>query len=111
LRKDNPEKQKPEVNGSEALKNIMCFNEEYVNQFVFRPEELLSNSLDILIKTDAYKQREKEIEELVSNITKFFSENKEFESLIDTLKEMGNAFKLSKTGLSKSSTGMKGLSS
>lgn len=111
LRKDNPENQKPEINGAEVLKNIMCFNEEYVNQFVFRPDELLSNSFDIFIKTDAYKQREQEIEGLVSNIKQLFSENQEFESLIDTLKEMGNAFKLSKTGLSKASTGMKGLSS
>mgnify|MGYP000586725808 CR=1 FL=1 len=111
LRKDNPEKLKPEVNGTETLKKVMCFNEEYVNQFVFKPKELLTNSFDILIKTDAYKQREQEIEALVSNIKQLFSENKEFESLIDTLKEMGSAFKLSKAGLSKASTGMKGLSS
>lgn len=111
LRKGNPDKKQPEVNGTEALKNIMCFNEEYVSQFVFKPAELLSNSFDIFIRTDAYKQREQEIEALVSNIKQLFSGNQEFESLINTLKEMGNAFKLSKTGLDKKSTGMKGLSS
>lgn len=110
LRKENPDKKQPEVKGVEALKNIMCFNEEYVSQFVFKPDELLSNSFDIFIRTDAYKQREQEIEELVSNIKQLFSGNQELEALIDTLKEMGNAFKITKTGLSKSSTGMKGLS-
>ncbi len=110
LRKENPDKIQPEVKGAEALNNIMCFNEEYVSQFVFKPNELLSNSFDIFIRTDAYKQREQEIEELVSNIKQLFSGNQELEALSNTLKEMGNAFKLSKAGLDKKSTGMKGLS-
>ena len=110
LRKENPGKKQPEVTGAEALKNIMCFNEEYVSQFVFQPNELLSNSFDIFIRTDAYRQSEQEIEELVSNIKQMFSGNQKLEALINTLKEMGNAFKLSKTGLDKKSTGMKGLS-
>lgn len=110
LRNENPENRQPEVKGVEAFKNIMCFNEEYVSQFVFRPNELLSNSFDILIRTDDYKLREKEIEELVRNTKQLFSENPELETLIANLKEMGDAFKLSKSGLSKASTGMKGLS-
>ena len=110
LRNENPENRQPEVKGVEAFENIMCFNEEYVSQFVFRPNELLSNSFDILIRTDDYKLREKEIEELVRNTKQLFSENPELETLIANLKEMGDAFKLSKSGLSKASTGMKGLS-
>jgi ABC-type nitrate/sulfonate/bicarbonate transport system ATPase subunit len=109
LRKENPENKQPEVKCSDTLKNIMCFNEEYVSQFLFK-KELLSNSFDILIRTDAYKQKEQEIEELVSNIKHLFSGNPELESLIVTLKEMGNAFKLSKAGLDKKSTGMKAFS-
>ncbi|MBP6368143.1 MAG: AAA family ATPase [Nitrosomonas sp.] len=110
LRKENPENKQPEVKGADMLKSIICFNEEYVSQFVFKPNELLSNSFDIFIRTDAYKQKEQEIEELVRNIKQLFSGNQELESLIITLKEMGNAFKLSGTGLDKRSTGMKGLS-
>lgn len=110
LRKDNPENRQPQVKGVEALANIMCFNEEYVGQFVFKQDELLANSFDIFIRTDSYKQKEQEIEALVRNIKQLFSGNQELENLISTLKEMGNAFKLSKSGLSKSSTGMKGLS-
>lgn len=110
LRKRNPESKQPGIIGAEALQNIMCFNEEYVGQFVFKPDELLSNSFDIFIRTDAYKQKELEIEELVRNIKQLFSGNQELDALIATLKEMGNAFKITKAGLSKSSTGMKGLS-
>jgi len=108
LRKDNPENKKPEVKGTAELKKIMCFNEDYVSRFLFK-KELLSNSFDILIRTDSYKQKEQEIEALVSNIKNLFSGNVELEFLISTLKEMGGAFKLSKAGLDKKSTGMKGL--
>lgn len=110
LKKENPDNMQPEVKGLESLNNIMCFNEEYVSQFVFKPDELLSNSFDIFVRTDSYKQKELEIEELVRNIKQLFSGNQELETLIATLKEMGNAFKLSKSGLDKKSTGMKGLS-
>lgn len=109
LRKENPDNRQSEVKGAEALTNIMCFNEEYVSQVVFKADELLKNSFDIFIRTAAYKQKEQEIEELVRNIKQLFSENQELDTLIATLKELGDAFKLTKTGLSKSSTGMKGL--
>lgn len=87
----------------------MCFNEDYVNQFVFKQDELLSNSYDIFIRTETYKQIEQEIEELVAEIKELFTGNQELETLIGILKEMGGAFKLTKSGLSKISTGMKGL--
>jgi len=108
LRGHNPENKQPQVKVIGTLNSIMCFNEDYVDQFLFK-KELLSNSFDILVRTDSYKQREQEIEELVGNIKRLFSGNQEFESLIATLNEMGGAFKLSKTGLDKKSTGMKGL--
>lgn len=110
LRKENPENKQPEVKLTETLQNIMFFNEEYVSQFVFKPNELINNSFDILIRTETYKQREQEIEDLVRHTKQLFSGNPELEELIANLKEMGDAFKLSKSGLSKASTGMKGLS-
>lgn len=110
LRDSNPENKSPEIAGAENLKNVMCFNENYVNQFVFKQDELLINSFDIFVRTEAYKEKEQEIEELVAEIKQLFSNNPELETLISTLKEMSGAFKLTKSGISKSSTGMKGLS-
>jgi len=106
---DNPENREPSIVGLDAFESVMCFNEEYVSQFVYKEDELVSNSFDIFIRTDAYKQREQEIEELVSEIKKLFAENDELDSLIKTLTDMGAAFKLTKSGISKSCTGMKGL--
>jgi ABC-type dipeptide/oligopeptide/nickel transport system ATPase subunit len=110
LRGSNPDNKKPEIIGTENIKKLMCFNEDYVNQFVFKKDELLSNSFDIFIRTGSYKEKEIEIEDLVTEIKKLFNNNPELENLIATLKEMSGSFKLTSSGLSKSSTGMKGLS-
>ena len=109
-RENNPDKKSPGITGIDNIKNVMSFNEEYVNQFTFKQEELISNSFDILIRTDAYKATEEEISDLVLTTRKQFTNNPELETLISNLKELSAAFKITATGkLSKASTGMKGL--
>ena len=108
-RDSNPEGREPELNGIDQDIEVMCFNEEYIKQFNFQSDELIANSFDILIKNDDYKEIEKDIENLVSETRKVFNNNSELESLILTLKELGDAFKLTNTGVSRASKGMKGL--
>ena len=75
LRRENPEGLSPTVAGIENLGNVMCFNEKYVEQFTFQRDELVSNSFEILIKTDAYKDTEREIDDMVMAIRQEFSSN------------------------------------
>lgn len=111
LRENNPENIISEVAGVEHINNIMCFNEEYVSQFTFKPDELVSNSFDIFIRTDSYKAIEAEIQQYVAAIQGQFSNNPNLEELISNLRELSGAFKITASGgLSKSSSGMKGLS-
>lgn len=110
LQESNPNGKKTEVNGTADINSVMCFNEEFINQFVFKPDELISNSFEIFIKTDSYKNNEQEIETLVAEIKELFTRSEELETLISTLKQMSEAFKLTKSGISQASTGMKGLS-
>ncbi len=77
LRDSNPDDKKPEITKLDSIQNVMCFNEEYVSQFVFKQDELLSNSFDIFIRTDAYREKEQQIEELVAEIKQLFVDNKE----------------------------------
>lgn len=109
-RKVNPDSKRPSVNFERDISTVMCFNEEYVRQFTFQADELVSNSFDIFIRTDAYNVVEGQIETIVKEINGLFYENQELEVLIDNLKELGSAFTLTKSGLSQKSTGMKGLS-
>ncbi|MFO3392210.1 AAA family ATPase [Legionella pneumophila serogroup 8] len=110
-RESNPDNIKPKVSSESNITNIMCFNEDYVSQFTFQPEELVSNSFDIFIRTDAYKAIEQEITNIVKTIQQQFTNNPELEALISNFNELSGAFKLTTSGeLSKTSTGIKGLS-
>jgi energy-coupling factor transporter ATP-binding protein EcfA2 len=111
LRENNPEDIISEVVGVEHINNVMCFNEEYVSQFTFKPDELVSNSFDIFIRTDTYRAIEAEIQQYVAAIQQQFTNNPDLEDLISNLRELSGAFKVTASGgLSKASSGMKGLS-
>lgn len=110
LKAANPEAKTPTVTADAEVSSIMCFNEDYVRQFTFQSDELVSNSFDIFIRTDAYNVVEEQIEGIVNEIKGLFDENESLETFINDLNELGTAFTLTKTGLSRSSTGMKGLS-
>lgn len=110
LRASNPSNFIPSVRGAEIIREVMCFDEKYVSQFTFQPNELISNSFDIFIKTEAYSQTESEIEAMVMAIRQEFTNNNELELFITHLQELSGAFKLTSRGLSRASTGMRGLS-
>ncbi|MBU1220278.1 AAA family ATPase [Myxococcota bacterium] len=107
LKKTNPDGLVPQVAGANQISSVMCFNEDYVNNIVFRPDELVSNSFDVFVKNDNYKKLERDIEIIMQKIKSLFLKNEGLENLIAKLKELGGAFKLTKTGLNKSSIGMK----
>lgn len=109
LMNDNPSGVSPEVVGADQVSSVMCFNEDYVNNIAFQPDELVTNSFDVFVKNDKYKKLEGEIEVIMQKIKSLFVNNEELEKLIANLKELGGAFKLTKSGISKASTGMKGL--
>tara|TARA_B110000211_G_scaffold174740_1_gene197448 strand:+ start:5424 stop:7571 length:2148 start_codon:yes stop_codon:yes gene_type:complete len=111
LRESNPEELNPRVLGVDSLGSVLCFDEDYVSKFTFKPEELVSNSFDIFIRTDAYKVVEAEIKDYVQATQQQFTNTPELDELILNLNELSGAFKLTtKGGLSKASVGMKGLS-
>lgn len=112
FRSDNPDSIEPTVTGVESFGSIMCFNEEYVSKFTFQSEELLSNSFDIFIRTEAYKEKERDIQALTSAVQLQFANNPDLEMLLANFKELSGAFKVTANGgLAKTSTGAKALSS
>lgn len=46
LRGENPDSTGPIVIGADGIGDVMCFNEEYVSQFTFQPDELISDSFN-----------------------------------------------------------------
>lgn len=99
----------PEVLSTEEIKSVLIFNEEYLNQFLFQEDELISNSYEIFIQTPEYKASIKEIEQLLYDIKKVFSENKDLDAIISDFENLSKSFTTTQSGLSKSSALYKGL--
>jgi len=99
----------PEVTISEDISSVLIFNEEYLNQFLFKEDELISNSYEIFIKTTEYTKSITEIEQLLSDIKKVFAENNELDNIISDFESLSKSFATTQTGLSKSSPLYKGL--
>ncbi len=112
LQKGNPNGLKSEVLIEEGdLKSISIFNEEYVKQFLFKPDELISNSFEIFIKTERYLVNEKNIENQLESIKNVFVDNHELEQIILDFENLSKGFKTTKDGLSEASAIAKGVNS
>jgi len=95
---------KPEVAGIEHLSSVEIFNEDYVNNFVFQPDELLKSSNDVFIRDETYEAGMKEIEEHVDTLQQLFYEDKDIDGLIKDLNELSESFgKPVKSGIHGSS--------
>lgn len=99
----------PSVVGADAFHSVMAFNEDYVNQFVFKQDEIIKNSFDIFIKTPEYEKKMKEIEDLVAEIRTTFNESKDIDEVARDLTELSESFGKSNTGFSKAGRIGKGL--
>ncbi len=94
----------PEIIGLSTTSTVRVFNEEYINEFIFRPNELLKSSFDIFIRDATYQAGMKEIEDLVEKMKVTFSDEKEIDSLISDFNEISNSFgKPTKSGIHGSS--------
>ncbi|OFC69859.1 AAA family ATPase [Alteromonas confluentis] len=100
----------PTVTGHEAINSVKVFDESYINEFAFQPDELLKGSFDILVRDEEYDSVMAEIDELVSQIKSQFQEDDDIEALIADFDELSSSFgKPTKTGVHGSSAIAKAL--
>lgn len=97
------------VQGIDDIRNVLIFDESYVNQFVFQADEIVKNSFEIFIKDDNYEKHQKQIETLIFDVKKLFSEDKVIENLSNVLQSFIDGFKATKTGWSANGVLGKGL--
>lgn len=100
----------PTVEGADEIKNVLVFDEHYVSQFVFRPDEVIKNSFEIFIKTPEYQAGVEELEAIFEDLKRVFLENKALDDVIASFTELRNAFTITKSGgIAKTSKGFKAL--
>lgn len=111
LLEDNPDGLQPTVEGCDEIGSVAFFSEDYIDQFVFKQDELISNSFEIFVKNQQYQQKLEEIEVVVAEINKTFKDNAEIDQVIDDLGELSGCFGKAKSGYSKASAIGKGIGS
>jgi energy-coupling factor transporter ATP-binding protein EcfA2 len=100
----------PRVEGAEDIKKVLVFDDSYVSQFVFQPDEVLKDSFEIFINTEEYKQGIKDISSLFSELQDTFSNEADLEEAIVAFTELRDAFGITKSGvIAKTSRGFKAL--
>lgn len=100
----------PAVVGAEGIKQVLVFDDTYVTQFVFQPDEVVKNSFEIFINTPEYRAGIAEIESIFEQLKRVFLENQALDDVIASFTELRNAFTVTRSGaISKSSRGFKAL--
>lgn len=110
LGEESPSEQHtPTVEFSEPLGKVAIFNEEYVNQYLFLPNELVANSFEIFVKTPDYDTQMENIQQLIADIQKTFKENPDLDNLIGELTAFISGFGKAQKGYSKTGSIGKGI--
>lgn len=99
----------PKIEGIKGISSIAIFDEDYINQYIYQPDELIKNSFNIFVKTPEYDKHIHEIEKLVSEINTTFQNHPELDSLITVFSSFIEGFGKSKSGYSASGAIGKGL--
>lgn len=81
-----------EILSDEEISSVLIFNEDYLNQFLFKEDELISNSYEIFINTPEYKNSTEQIEQLLSEIKIVFAENDDLNKIISDFENLSKSF-------------------
>lgn len=88
---------------------IALFNEEYIDSFVFKSNELITNSFEIFVKDKDYENNLKAIEALIKDIRAEFNDNEKLIQLISVLQEFLESFGKATSKIAASGPLAKGL--
>lgn len=99
----------PEITGCERVKSVFVFNERYVEDYVFTPQELLKGSFEIFIKSEGYDKQEQEITNILKELTEIFNNDCTLNHLISLFNEFINGFGKNRSGYSTAGAIAKGI--
>lgn len=109
LRESGDEKNQPSLIGLDEIKSVAIFNDEFINQFVFKQDEVLANSFEVFVKTADYEKQINAIETIITSIKNTFRNSKEIDQVISELSTLIDSFGKSKSGYSEAGMLAKGI--
>lgn len=109
LREAGDSTNQPRLDGLDDIKSVAIFNDEFINQFAFKQDEVLANSFEIFVKTADYEKQINAIETIITSIKNTFRESKEIDRVISDLSTLIDSFGKSKSGYSEAGALAKGM--
>jgi energy-coupling factor transporter ATP-binding protein EcfA2 len=99
----------PAVHGLDSIETVAIFNDEYINQYAFKQDEVLTNSFEIFVKTPDYESRMETINTIMTEIKDTFKDSEDIDRVIGDLGILSDSFGKSKSGYSAAGALAKGI--
>ncbi|MBA6419610.1 AAA family ATPase [Pseudomonas sp. 5Ae-yellow] len=80
------------VRGCEGIRDVLVFDEAYINNVAFRADELVEGSFDIFIRGEEYERGIQQIEALTSQMKNTLNGDEEISGLLSDFDEIIAAF-------------------
>lgn len=100
---DGDDTHNPSVVISDNIQKVAIFDEKYIETYVYKKNELVSNSFEIFVKTPKYEEHMQNITGLISSIQTAFSDDPDLDKLITDLTTFIESFGNTQSGYSKAS--------
>lgn len=103
--------EEPQVTINQSLDEVLVFNEDFVNNTVFRESEVIENGFEVFIKSPEYDRRLASLNQKLAKLKIGIEENEDFLKFINILNSIAQKLKLNNDGSVKNDTILKSLTS
>ncbi|GMQ58361.1 AAA family ATPase [Vallitalea sediminicola] len=94
-----------EVSVIPELSNVLVFDENFVNQVVFKEDNVIENTFEVFLKTPNYDQKKQQLDNHLLSLKEIMDEHQDITELRASLLKINSKFKRTSTGtLSKTGT-------
>lgn len=92
-----------------SFDNILVFDEQFVNQVVFREDKVIENTFEIFLKTPNYDEKKAQLDQHLQSLREILNADSKIISLRDYLIKINEKFKRTTTGKLSATGAMKSL--
>ncbi len=72
----------PKITGIESISTCEIFDEEYIEQYIYQPDEILKDTFEIFVKPPNYEENIDQINENIKEIKEIFIDNDDLDRFI-----------------------------
>lgn len=92
-----------------SFDNILVFDEQFVNQVVFKEDKVIENTFEIFLKTPNYDEKKAQLDQHLQSLREILNADSKIISLRDYLIKINEKFKRTATGKLSATGAMKSL--